>query len=245
MKGRYFIPVMVTGILAACGGVSDDYDLCVDVEKARCERRAACQADPKYADSFKGFDLEKCVDYYHEICRTRDLADTIDQGDAADQLPKCLSAIKKYPCSRLYPVADTSIAETLQKSLLASCPFLIKEKKSDNGSSSNETDAGTSTESCDVFSQNCSDDAKACYPPAENASGTDGSCLSKGDKAMDDACGTSSECGKGYFCFKPEGSDSSACSKMCDVKDGDPGCPGGYDCVDSTVGSIGYCKKNA
>ncbi len=229
-------------LAVACGGVSDDYDLCLRVEKARCERRAACKNDPEVASKLKDFDLNQCVDYYEEICRTRDLASDVDKTEAEAELNGCLKAIAKSPCNELYPFNKSATPETRHKDLFPVCPFLKEQSaSSDTGST---TDAGTgSGESCDVFAQNCSDDAKACYPPASNIQATDGTCQTTGDKAMGDSCSESTECSKGYFCFKPDGADASTCIKMCDVEDGDPGCPGSYACTDSGQGSIGYCKK--
>jgi len=228
-------------LIVSCGDISGDYDVCMDVETARCERRAECKK--RYPDDFKDFDKKMCIDYYEEICRSRDLASDVEDTEIDEHLDSCLEAIENYDCNELYPMSDKTYSETTHEDLLAVCPFLREEEKDDDNDDSSEED-DSSLEACDVFSQNCSDDANGCYPPSSDAEGSKGVCRPKGSKESGAECSRSSDCKPEYFCFEPEDADASRCYKVCNESTGNPGCPGEHTCKESGTGSLGYCEPN-
>lgn len=241
MKTSQVIAWVSVILILSCSDVSDDYELCRQIEEARCDRRIACQKT--YPDKFSGVDREKCYDYYREICRNRELASDVEKDEVDQHLDACLDAIAHYDCRKMFPYADSDDPETLNGDLLNVCPFLREEEEDeDDDGDGDGDDQQPAGESCDVLGQNCTDDAKACYPASTAPTGTEGTCSPAGQKGAGEACSESPECQRGYFCYLSETAEGEMCYKMCDAVDGDPGCPGGYTCLDSGKGTIGYCE---
>jgi hypothetical protein len=113
----------------ACMDPLHDYGDCVKIEKARCELRETCDAS---------FDLDTCIAYYEEYCRTR----KIDPPDGVEnpnknQIDACISAIAEVPCTAL----SSSNSETDD---LPECSFLwsADEDASVEDTGTDTTDAG-------------------------------------------------------------------------------------------------------
>ncbi len=79
-----------------------DWEECVQIETARCEVRQTCMKNEDVEEAYGNFDLDTCIAYSKEHCRTRQI-----EGDNWDQkdIEACVKAILslKHDCSRLLP----------------------------------------------------------------------------------------------------------------------------------------------
>lgn len=131
--------VLTVATPTACMDPLNDYGDCVKVETARCELRDAC---------FAGFDLETCVAYYEEFCRTREIDGLWGKNASDAQVQACVNAIRgmyvsatENRCDEL----DDAIDET---DLLPECGFLWPEEEED--ASAGDTETGTGTDAPDA-----------------------------------------------------------------------------------------------
>jgi hypothetical protein len=109
-----------------------DYDECVAIEEARCERRGECQAEGTLSSSFKKFDRDTCVSHAKEHCRIKKLGQDLATDTDSDPLSSCIEAIGNVDCKSLDPKYD-------ETERLPECWFIdplpeAEEEESDGGS---------------------------------------------------------------------------------------------------------------
>ncbi|MGC4116003.1 MAG: hypothetical protein QM765_15740 [Myxococcales bacterium] len=91
-------------------------------------------------------------------------------------------------------------------------------------------------EACSLYTQDCANAAKACYPVS---SGT-GGCVDKGTKALGATCSRHEECLPGLIC--PPDSTSMVCRTVCDPSAATDTCTNGLTCTPQSGRTWGSCK---
>jgi len=137
---KRFLPYLITVAAGfctfACMGDLHEYSECVQVETARCEFRDRCDAS---------FDVQSCVAYYKEFCRTREIETDFEPA----QIDACIADMdalgSAQQCARLEELGGKS--EICVFSELASCrEFLCLSDENDGDddvdTADTETDAG-------------------------------------------------------------------------------------------------------
>jgi hypothetical protein len=79
-----------------------NYDECVQIETARCRVRGECQGIDEFDNAYGGFDVDTCISYSKEHCRTRRLNGV---NWTQKDVDACVDAILslKNDCTRLLP----------------------------------------------------------------------------------------------------------------------------------------------
>ena len=93
-------------------------------------------------------------------------------------------------------------------------------------------------ETCNLLSQNCTDPGDGCYWAASPINQP--ICLSAGTKEKKEACGTSSDCIKGFDCLN-----NGKCYQICNNAGGEPSCDSPFtNCVTNySPQGAGYCDE--
>jgi hypothetical protein len=112
-----------------------DYAECVKIEKARCEFRDRCSAN---------FDLQSCIAYYREFCRTREIEQDYEDIDINNCINDINSLGTPQQCKRLKILNGKS--EICRFKELASCQKFLCEKNNDTGADSSTQTSGGDTE---------------------------------------------------------------------------------------------------
>ena len=67
-----------------------NYNACVDIETARCQKREECK---------NSFDQKTCVSFYKEFCRTRRFKGPGRENLTEANINACIAAIDSIECS--------------------------------------------------------------------------------------------------------------------------------------------------
>ena len=127
--------------IAACMDPLHNYDECVEIERARCEVRGQCQQteDKAFNKSYPDFDVDTCLAYAKEHCRTRKIAgDGWDQRDVEDCV-NSINALRDH-CDALIPRGHDETED------LADCWF-IDGVDSEHPPEDTEEDTGSAPDS--------------------------------------------------------------------------------------------------
>jgi hypothetical protein len=127
----------IAAVLAqpGCMDPLHNYDACVEIETARCQKRADCIADA--ADfEYPGFDYDTCVTYYKENCRTREMNGLHADQAAEKDVQGCIDAIRKLSCDKI----SWGVNETYD---LPACDFLEDHDTGIDRDSGSDTDGDT------------------------------------------------------------------------------------------------------
>ena len=83
---------------------------------------------------------------------------------------------------------------------------------------------------CSLVNQDCSIESLGCYRSQKDCRPDEGVCLVAGAGGQDAKCERMSDCMKGFLCVDPGGPSGPICAKICDRRDGVPGCGSGTLC---------------
>ena len=96
------ILLSMTLFFLSCMDPRPNYDECVDIETARCNVREQCRSNEDFDDEYPDFDVDACIRYGKEHCRTRKIAgEDWVQRDVEDCVTAILSL--KSTCDQLFP----------------------------------------------------------------------------------------------------------------------------------------------
>lgn len=87
-------------MILGCMDPTPDYEECVKIETARCDARDQCRGEESFDEAYPHFDVDTCVAYAKEHCRTRKIS-----GDyTPQQVDDCVAAIiEDVTCDDLIP----------------------------------------------------------------------------------------------------------------------------------------------
>ena len=139
MKNKW-IAIFVGIVICSCMDPLKNYDACIEIETARCEKRHSCRDNETFQSRFDDFDKETCIAYIKEHCRTREI-----QGEGWDDrdVERCAQAIRDdVACDQLDPGVDET-----QEYLEDACWFI--EAEEDDERTDTSTDTSTDTQSGD------------------------------------------------------------------------------------------------
>ena len=110
-----------------------DFAACKKIEIARCELRNDCKgfvdpdANPNFSKRFPGFDLDTCITYAKEHCRTRKIGTSDSEWDG-DDLDGCIAAI-----GALYPVHCGDLSRSKDETEFTEIAVAIEDAPDDGG----------------------------------------------------------------------------------------------------------------
>lgn len=134
-----WIAVCIGLVVCACMDPLKNYDACIEIETARCEKRHSCRDNEEFQKRFNDFDVKTCIAYIKEHCRTREI-----QGEGWNDrdVEECAVAIREdLACGQLDPGVDET-----EEYLEEACWFIEAEKKDEQTDTETDTSTDTTTD---------------------------------------------------------------------------------------------------
>lgn len=158
-----WIVLFIGLVVCACMDPLKDYDACIEIETARCEKRHSCRDNEVFRTRFDDFDVKTCIAYIKEHCRTREI-----QGEGWNDrdVEECAVAIQEdLACEKLDPGVDET-GEYLEEA----CWFIEAEKKDEQ--TDTDTDASTNA-TADTQSSGDTEEASSSDTAADTETESD------------------------------------------------------------------------